>query len=345
LARTALGGRNSLYLAAMASTTLILIMAANTSYADFPRLSALAAADGFLPRQLTYRGSRLVYSRGIVALALIASVLIVVFQASVSALVPLYAIGVFLSFTLSQAGMARRWQKSGRLKPGEEVKERGSAVKFDKGWRTKLIINSIGAVASAVVMIVFAVTKFTQGAWVVILLIPALVWIFSRIHIHYRDLARALSLEGFSGTAPAPRHKVILPVGGVHRGTLLALRYALMLSDDVTAVYVSMDDEETDRIRQKWEMWGEGVRLVILESPYRLMIEPLLIYVQKIAALQQPNETITVVVPQFVPNRWWHNALHTQTATLLRLAFLFRRGIIVTDVPYQVDEALTSHAA
>ncbi|HEX9117243.1 MAG TPA: permease, partial [Anaerolineae bacterium] len=253
-------------------------------------------------------------------------------------LIPLYAIGVFLSFTLSQAGMARRWHKSGQLRPDESIKERGSTVVFDKGWHTKMVINGIGSLMSAVVMIVFAVTKFTQGAWVVVLLIPGMAWVFARIHVHYQDLARSLSLEGYSAPATSLRHKVIVPVAGVHRGTLVALRYALLLSDDVTAVHVSMDDAEAERVRKKWELWGEGIRLLILESPYRLMIEPLLLYIEKIMAQRQPNETITIVVPQFVPQHWWQNALHTQTATLLRVALLFRRGIMVTDVPYHVDD-------
>ena len=164
-------------------------MATNTSFADFPRLSALLAADGFLPRQLTYRGSRLVYSRGIVTLALIASLLIVVFNASVSGLIPLYAIGVFLSFTLSQTGMARRWWKIGHLQMGQEVKERGSTLRYEPRWRPKMLINAFGAVCTAIVMLVFAVTKFTEGAWIVLLLMPILVVVFSGIHRHYRDLA------------------------------------------------------------------------------------------------------------------------------------------------------------
>ena len=337
LARTAYNGRGVLYLALISSTTLILIMAANTSFADFPRLSALAAVDGFLPRQLTYRGSRLVFSRGIAALALIVCLLIVVFRASVTALIPLYAIGVFLSFTLSQAGMARRWWKASRLTPGQEVRERGSVLRYEPGGQVKIIVNGFGALCTAVVTLVFAVTKFRDGAWIVLLLIPLLVIGFSAINRHYRRLAARLSLDGYAEPPRIARHRVILPISGVHQGTLAALRYACALSDDVTAVHVSIDPVEAERIRQKWEMWGKAVRLVILESPYRLMIEPLLQYIEKIAAQRQPNEIITIVVPQFVPKRWWHNLLHAQTATWLRLALLFRPGIVVTDVPYQVE--------
>jgi amino acid transporter len=338
LARTAFEGRGLLYLGTISATTLILIMAANTSFADFPRLSALHAGDGFLPRQLTYRGSRLVYSRGIMALAGIASLLIIVFRASVTALIPLYAIGVFLSFTLSQAGMARRWWKIGHLAPGQEVRERGSTLRYQPGWQVKMAINGFGALCTSVVMLIFAITKFRDGAWIVVFLVPTLVFIFFRIHHHYKDLAAQLTLENYKGPPDVlPRHRVILPVSGVHQGTLVALRYARALSDDVTAVHVSLDPAEAEKVMAKWETWGQGVRLVILDSPYRLVLEPLLGYIAMLAAQRQPSELITIVVPQFVPRHWWHNLLHTQAAVLLRLFLLFKPGIIVTDVPYHVS--------
>ncbi len=337
LARTAYGGRGLLYLGTITATTIILILATNTAFADFPRLGALHAGDGFLPRQLTFRGSRLVYSQGIVALAVIASLLIVIFRASVTALVPLWAIGVFLSFTLSQVGMARRWWKVGHLATGQEVRERGSTLRYESGWMFKMVVNGFGAVCTAVVTLVFAITKFRDGAWIVVLLTPALVAGFFAIHRHYRDLAAHLSLEHYDTPPHIARHRVILFASGVHQGTLAALRYARLLSDDVTAVHVSIDPAEAENVRRKWEMWGEGVRLVILDSPYRLLVEPLLEYIEEITAQRQPNETITIVVPQFVPRRWWHNLLHAQAATWLRLALLFKPGIVITDVPYQID--------
>ena len=365
LVRTIYEGRGLLYSLTIASTTIILIMAANTAFADFPRLGALIGADGFLPRQLAYRGSRLVYSRGIMMLALIASLLIVAFNASVTLLIPLYAIGVFLSFTLSQAGMARRWWRIGRLAPrdtpdGESAQEdhagghaapsAGKAGKdkpgrhdehvrrleFDRRWPLKMIVNGFGAVCTAVVMLVFAVTKFADGAWVVLILTPLMVMVFQFIHRHYKNLARRLSLEDYGSPPRMARHRVILTVSGVHRGTLEALRYANALSDDVTAVHVSLDPGEADRIRRKWSQWGDGVRLVILDSPYRQLLEPLLQYIEEIAAEKRPNETITIVVPRFVPKHWWENALHTQAAFMLRVALMFKPGIVITDVPYQV---------
>ena len=339
LARAAFEGRGALYLAAIAATTLILVMAANTAYADFPRLAALQAADGFLPRQLTYRGSRLVYSRGILLLAVIASLLIVGFRASVTGLIPLYCIGVFLSFTLSQAGMARRWRKVGRLAPGEERKERGSLLKPDRRWRMKMLVNGVGAVITGLVTLIFAATKFTSGAWVVLILIPFLVAVFYAIHRHYRRLASALSLDAFGPPVRVDRHRVIVAVSGVHRGTVAGLHYARALSKDVTAVYVATDADAAAAVQEKWGYWGAGVRLVILNSPYRLLIEPLVAYVRELAATRQTNEVITIVVPQFVPERSWHNVLHAQTALMLRFALLFQPGVVITSVPYQVRRA------
>src|SRR6266496_1555502 len=253
LARTVFDGRGLLYLGTIWATTIILIMAANTAFADFPRLSALHATDGFLPRQLTFRGSRLVYSNGIVALSVIAVLLIIVFQASVTRLIPLYAIGVFLSFTLSQTGMARRWWRVGHLEPGKEIADPGSTLKYEPGWQYKIVINGFGAVCTAIVMVVFAVTKFSEGAWIILILVPVLVTIFFTIHHHYRDLAVHLSLEKFSGLpARQTRHRVILPVSAVHQGALAALRYAKMLSNDVTVVHVSLDPAETEKVQKKW---------------------------------------------------------------------------------------------
>jgi amino acid transporter len=336
IARTVLAGRGLPYLAVIGSTTLILIMAANTAFADFPRLGALEAADGFLPRQFTFRGSRLVYSWGIVALALIASLLIVIFQASVTGLIPLYAVGVFLSFTLSQAGMARRWHKIGRLQEGEEIQEHGSVLRPERGWRWKMALNGFGAVCTGVVMVIFAVTKFTDGAWLVLVLTPALVAIFYGIHRHYRDLAGRLSLEGYKPAPAVSRQRVILPISGVHQGTLAALRFARSIAADVTAVHVAADDAEAVKIERRWEKWGQGVPLVMIDSPFRELLHPLVAYIDEVVAQRQPGEVITVVVPEFVPRRWWHNLLHMQTATWLRWALLHQPGVVVVDVPYQI---------
>jgi amino acid transporter len=344
LARTIFAGRGTLYLMLIGATTVILIMAANTAFADFPRLGALVAKDGFLPRQLTYRGSRLVFSSGIVTLATIASIILIIFKASVTRLIPLYAIGVFLSFTLSQSGMALRWRKIGKLKPGEEKSERGSTLRFVKDWPIKMVINGIGAVCTAVVMMVFAVTKFEDGAYVVLILIPTLVVIFWGIHNHYKGLAQKLSLGNF-GVIPIhnTRHRVIMPVSGVHQGTLAALRYARILSNDVTAVYVMVEPTESERIQKKWETWGEGVRLVVLNSPYRLLLEPLLEYITDIAQRRQPGETLTIVVPEFVSNSRVTTALHMNTAEILRSQLKRQHDIVIINVPYHVHEENGDH--
>ncbi len=336
LARTIYGGQGPLYLAVIAGTAIILVLAANTAFADFPRLSALQAGDGFLPRQFTFRGSRLVFSHGIVALAILASVLIIAFQASVTRLIPLYAIGVFLSFTLSQAGMARRWWKSGHLKPGEAIEERGSTLRFDRRWRLKMIVNGFGALCTAVVMLVFAFTKFRDGAYIILFLIPTMVAIFMSIHHHYRQVAARLSLDNFKSMPKISRHRVIVLLGGVHRGSLAALNYARSLSPDVTAVHVSTDPGESAKVREKWAAFGEGVRLVILESPYRLLIEPVLAYIQGILSCCNPREVVTVVVPQFVTRHWWEGLLHNNTALLLRFAMLNKPGLVIVEVPYQL---------
>jgi amino acid transporter len=339
LTRTVFGGQGILYIAVILATTVILILAANTAFAGFPRLSALMAKDGFLPRQLTYRGSRLVYSRGIVALAIIASILIVIFQASVTRLIPLYAIGVFLSFTFSQFGMALRWWKSGHLKSGQKTIERGSTLHFDPLWKLKMVANGFGALCTAVVMMVFAVTKFHDGAYVVLILIPVLVGVLWLIHRHYKNLAKKLSLDNIGVIPPhIIRHRVIMPVSGVHQGTLAALRYARMLSDDVTAVHVVIEPADAEKIRAKWETWGDGVRMVMLDSPYRLFIEPILGYISDIAATRQPGETITVVVPEFVSENRLSGALHTNTANILRDQLKNKHGIVITNVPYHVHE-------
>lgn len=337
LARTIFGSRGVLYLGVIGSTTLILIMAANTAFADFPRLSALQASDRYLPRQLSYRGSRLVYSWGIVTLACIASLIIIIFQANVSALIPLYAIGVFLSFTLSQSGMARRWLKIGRLSPGEEMAEAGSVLRFDPGWRWKMVVNGFGAICTVIVMLIFAVTKFTEGAWVVLLLIPILVLVFLAIHRHYMQLAEDLSLTGYVAPPRLRQQHVILPISGVHKGTLKALRYARSLSRQVTAVYVAFSEARTQANQERWQHWAGDVPLVVIESPYRELMHPLVSYIQEQALKMEPDEVMTVVVPEFIPSRWWHNFLHMQNATWLRWALRHVPNVVVVDVPYQVE--------
>ena len=335
LARTVFGNRGLWYLGTIAATTIILILATNTAFAGFPTLSAIIAADGYMPRQLTYRGSRLVFSRGILTLTAIASFLIIIFNASVTALIPLWAVGVFLSFTLSQAGMARHWWNN-RHPQEKQLSAEERLHAYDAGWRWKLAINGLGAVTTAIVTLIFSVTKFLDGAWIIVLLLPLMVMSFYAIHRHYVSLAQDLSLEHYGETPPAQRHRVLIPVSTIHRGTLEALDYALSLSDDVTAIYISVDQEQKTALERKWDWWGKGVRLLVIESPYRTFLEPFLEYIDQLSMLLQPNERLTIVVPQFTPKHWWHNLLHTQTAFWLRFALLNKKGIVITEVPYQV---------
>ncbi len=329
LARTVYQDRGILYLATLAGTTVILILATNTAFADFPRLTALIGGQGYLPRYFTYRGSRLVFSYGIFALGAIAGVLIVLFNASVTALIPLWAVGVFISFTLSQTGMARHWWRAGHpAAPG---------VERQAGWFWKLVVNGIGAVVTAVVAVIFAVTKFVDGAWIILIVLPSLVALFLSIRRHYRHVARDLSLDFYGQPAKTRRHRVLLPIGGIHRGTLAALDYARNLSADITAVYIATEPSERELIERRWLHWGDGVRLVIIDTPYRAYLEPFLEYVDLLLSQQQPFERLTIVVPQFITPRWWHNLLHAQTAFWLRFSLLGKRGVVVTEVPYQVD--------
>lgn len=336
IGRTIYGDGSLFYLAVIAGTALILVLAANTAFADFPRLGALAAKDGYLPRQLTYRGSRLVYSWGIVSLTVISCLLIIIFQASVSRLIPLYAIGVFLSFTLSQTGMAHRWWKSGRLQLDEEIQEAGSTLKFDRRWIIKMLVNGFGAVSTLVVMFVFGITKFSEGAWIVIFIIPTLIVIFFAIHRHYKRLAQNLSLEKGAMYAPFKRNRVLLLVSGVHQGSLAALRYARQLSSDVTAIHISTDPIESEKVHRKWEKYGEGCRLVVLQSPYRLMIEPFLEYLYYLEDHKTENEVLTIVIPTFSSKERWSQFLHMRTAETLRKVLREKENLVIIEVPYQV---------
>lgn len=319
LGRMIFGAGTVLYYLLQGATMVILILAANTSFADFPRLASILARDRYMPHQFAHVGDRLVYSNGIIALAFVSSLLIVLFGGETTRLIPLYAVGVFLSFTLSQSGMVVHW-----------IRERGNH------WRTKTIINGVGALATGLVLIVFAVTKFIYGAWIVVVWIPLFVSFFLAVHRHYRDVAAQLSLEAFGSPPPVRRHRVIIPIANVHRGVLVALSYARSVSDDVTAVYVEIDPEETPRVIRKWQQWGDGVRLVVLPSPYRSLVRPLVEYVEQVDDKRRRDQVVTIVLPQFVPAKWWHRLLHNQTALLIHMAFLFRREVIVTDVPFHL---------
>jgi amino acid transporter len=310
-------GDGVLYYSIQASTMLILVLAANTAFADFPRLSFFLARDGFLPRQFGSRGDRLVFSNGILILGGTAAVLLVIFGGSTHALIPLYAVGVFLSFTLSQASMVRRW-----------------LVRREPGWQWRWWLNAVGAATTGLVVAIITATKFTHGAWVVVLLIPLLVMLFMAIRRHYADVAGQLSLDGYGGPPPM-QHTVLVLAGDLHKGVIHALQYARTLAPSVKGVYVELDPEKTRRLEEKWIKWGMGVPLVVLSSPYRSLLQPFLEYLDHLLALGE-NHMVTIVIPEFVTKHWWQHLLHNQTAFLIKGTLLFRKNVVVTDVPYHL---------
>ena len=333
------------YYVIQGTTALILVLAANTSFADFPRLASLLARDRFVPRQFATRGDKLVFSNGIIILALFSAVLIVAFGGDTSRLIPLYAVGVFLSFTLSQSGMVRHWWKAARAIPARETsandggeKDRAARAKVLKEaghWKKSIVVNGLGAIATVVVLAVLVVTKFIHGAWIVVVLIPLLVALFRAIHNHYLDVATQLTTQGMDGLRPI-RHEVIVPVSGIHRGVLRALQYAKTIAPQhVTALYINVDDEATQKLREKWSTWVDGIELVVIASPYRSLIGPLSRYVDR-RMKAHPDQMVTVVLPEFVPARWWHHLLHNQSSLMLKGALLFKPNVIVTSVPYHL---------
>src|SRR6266545_3462406 len=365
------------YYLIQATTALILVLAANTSFADFPRLSSLLARDRFVPRQFANRGDRLVFSNGVIILAIFSSILVAAFGGDTSRLIPLYAVGVFLSFTLSQAGMVRHWLKEGqaqsrlltRDRKGEanvsqenyaqDFSEEGSQLEdihisvtpetvagrnpIDRAdqqrqavhWRKSIAINGVGAIATFIVLVVLIITKFVHGAWIVVLLIPMLVMLFRAVHRHYEEVARQLTTEGLERLRVI-RHEVIVPISGIHRGVIRALEYATSIAPNhVTAVYVDLDEEATKNLREKWSRLAGDIELVVLASPYRALTRPLLRYIDRVER-DHKDDIVTIVVPEFVPAKWWQHLLHNQSSLMLKGALLFKEGVIVTNVPYHL---------
>jgi amino acid transporter len=308
------------------ATAVILILAANTSFADFPRLASILARDRFLPRMFQFRGDRLAFTTGIVVLSLLSIALIVVFQGSVDLLIPLYAVGVFTSFTLSQAGMVMHWRRS-----------------REPGWQRSAVINGVGAVATGTVTIVIAVTKFVHGAWLVVLLIPLFIGLLYAIHQHYRRLDGARRAE----TPLLPEEvivRAVVPIAELGVPARQALAYARAIAPDddhVVAVHVTDDLKAADQLRRQWEEWEPGVELLIIESPFRSLTGPFLAYIDALRD-QRPHDTITVIVPEYVPSRWWEHLIHNQTALRLKAALLFHPGIVVANVPYHVARSQTA---
>ena len=318
-------GDSVAYYIIQTSTMLILAVAANTSFAGFPRLAAILAKDGFLPRQFTGLGDRLVFANGIISLAFTTGVLIVIFKGNSHSLVPLFAVGVFLAFTLSQAGMVLHW-----------LRERGA------GWYLKTFLNGLGALATAATVLIIGSSKFLEGAWITIFLIPALVIMFLKIRSHYRGVSRELTLHGLPPSIkPAPAPRVVIPISGVHRGIVEAVNFARTISSDVTAVYVELEPGDADAVQKKWNSLWPDIPLVVVASPYRSIIQPLIEFLDETDAKHNDGQLATVILPEFVPAKWWQSILHNQTALLLKAALLYRRrqrGFqqVIIDIPYHL---------
>jgi amino acid transporter len=335
MGRTIFGDGSFLWYMLLAGTALILLMAANTSYADFPRLAALAAGDGFLPRQLTYRGGRLVFSWGIMVLAGAAALLVIVAGARTTALIPLYAVGVFLSFTLSQTGMVIHLRKIGKMKPGEKVQGLETTIEYDKNWRVKQIVSAVGACCTFVVMCIFAVTKFTSGAWFVVILIPALVFVFFRVHHHYQEVARTLSLRGARPELEKRPVRTLILVDDVHAETARMVNFAKSLDHPWQAVHIGVNPEKAEIVQKKWqERIGEG-ELIVIPSPYRLLAEPIREYIEKLQA-EEPGCFVHVIMGHLVMDTFWEQALHQNSAFIFNLSLGRMERVVVTSVPYQI---------
>jgi amino acid transporter len=313
-------GGGPLYYALQYTTFAVLVLAANTAFADFPRLAGILAADRYMPRQLAARGDRLAFSNGIVALAVVAMLLVWLFHGDTNALVPLYAIGVFVCFTLSQAGMVVHWRAT-----------------RDPGWLWKAWLNGIGAVATGLVSIIQIVTKFTTGGWVVAVIIPVIIVMLRAIHRHYTAFSEEIRFTGQSPITPL-HHTVIVPVNGITKATAGALVYATTIGAEVIAVSVEVDKRETERMREEWDAWDIGVPLEIVPSPYRSILRPLVEFVENLRMVT-PGELVTIVVPEIVPHKWWEHLLHNKTALYIRTAFLFKPNVVVTAVPYLVGHS------
>jgi hypothetical protein len=315
------GGWSWAYVTTQIFTALILVLAANTSFADFPRLSSILARDGFMPRQLSNLGDKLVFNNGIIVLGVLSALLIVAKNGSVDLLIPLYAIGVFLAFTLSQAGMVRHWINC-----------------KEQRWQLKAAINGLGAAATGIVLLDIATEKFLDGAWLVIILVVLMVLMFRRIFAHYADVSEQLRLHKSEELLCAKvENTVLVLVQGINVGTLQALEYARSLSKDCVAIHVELDPERTAFVKQQWPEMLADVPLVVVESPYRSLLAPIMHYLD-VVHTEKPNHRITVVIGEFVPTRWWHSLLHGNTGLLLKFSLLGRHDVIVANVRYRLQK-------
>ena len=322
IARSVFGDGSILYYALQLITTLILILAANTSFSGFPRLANILASDGFLPRQFMNLGDRLVFSNGIIVLGIFSALLVWVYGADTHSLIPLYAVGVFLSFTLAQLGMVKY-----------------HLSQKQPGWRYGLVMNAFGGLTTAIVTVILGVEKFWDGAWLVLVALPLFVWVFHTIHSHYQVIRKQMALPDQGGYCPISReHTALVLVSSLNQGTIPALEYAKTIAKEVEAVHIELKPQATQRLLQAWDDWGCGVPLTVLKSPYRSITEPIVRYVDEVES-HDPNRLVTIIVPEFVTSKFWHNILHNQTSIMIKTLLRMRRpGKIVTTVRYYLDE-------
>ncbi len=322
---TQIFGHSFMYYIIQCTTAIILIMAANTAFAGFPLLLALISKDGFAPRQFSKRGHRLSFSNGIIFLCSMACILVIIFHAETHLLIPLYAVGVFISFTLSQTGMFCRW-----------VKQKSPY------WRHKAFVNGLGAVVTFATVLIIGITKFHLGAWIIFILIPFLVFIMITIKKHYTAVATQLKLD--INQRPKvinfeeQKRYAIVPIDTLNKSFLKALNYARTISNNIIVFHISVDKEATEKLMKKWEEYNIGIPLVIKESPYRSVIHPLVKFIKSEEYVAGPNDTVTVVIPQFVVSKWWGNILHNQTSLFIKGMLLKERNIAIVTVPYIIEE-------
>jgi amino acid transporter len=333
-------GGGFLYYWVQLFTALILFMAANTGYQDFPRLSSFLAQDGFLPRWMQNRGDRLVYSSGIIVLAVTSSIIVIIFSANEIAMLPLYALGVMLCFSLSQTGMSRLMTTIGQLKPGETARTQVTEIHYEPGWRWKKTVNVVGAILTSLVFIVLLATKFMDGAWIVALIIPLFVFLFDRINRHYAVVAQTLSTRSLPETDLKEVADVaIIPIADVHRGTLRAMQYAKRIASDVRAVCVTTSSEMRERVERRWLRFPrltQGIQLILIEYDYRDVLTPLVNYIENTNNNEFPDQIVTVVIPEFVPLEGYARVLHNQTANILRQRLRSYEDVVLIDVPYHI---------
>lgn len=319
-------GKGIMYYYVQATTAIILAMAANTAYSGFPLLLSVIAREGYAPRQFAMRGDRLSYSNGIIALSSVAAILIIIFRGDTHLLIPLYAVGVFISFTLSQTGMFFRWIN-----------------KKEKGWLHKAVINGLGALVTGIAVVIIGATKFVHGAWIVVILIPILVSSMLRIKKHYSAIAKQLRLETAELSAvnlkkEVYRNRVIVPIASVNKASVRALKYAKTISDNVTAFNVYIDEEDRDRIERKWKLLSTDIQLIVRSSPYRKIISPLLEFIESAEYDLKKGDIITVIIPQFSVREWWHKLLHNHTRLFISNELLTHKHIVVATIPLRLKE-------